>query len=228
MATLMTDNGSGASVVGLDSAGINMTPSGDTWRGIGADWFNMNNVAAEDWVRAEQSANNAFARDMLQLQETNSFNASEAEKQRLFSAEQAQLQRDYEERMSSTAYQRAVADMKAAGINPVLGLSGGGASTPSGASAQGVAASSGSVSRSAANRSSGGVSHAFGPLVVSVARIVGRYVAGKIGLQSDIARDNARLDKELSNALTVESARSSRHEWTLNGSGEVVRHRFKN
>lgn len=55
-----------------------------------------------------------------------------------FNAEEAQKARDFEQQMSNTAYQRQLADMEAAGVNPALamGAAANGASTPSGAQAQ--------------------------------------------------------------------------------------------
>jgi hypothetical protein len=50
-------------------------------------------------------------------------------------AQMAARQMDFQENMRATQYQTAVADLKAAGLNPMLAYTQGGAGTPSGASA---------------------------------------------------------------------------------------------
>lgn len=138
-------------------------PKTGTYRGFGSTWFNAENIAREDWERAEIAQNNQLVRDLYFQEKANAFSASEAQKAR-----------DYDERMSNSQYQRAVADMKAAGLNPVLALGGNGASFhgASGASSGGSRSSSGNTRGVGGNNDLGNV------LGTVVSVLAGMYTAG--------------------------------------------------
>lgn len=80
-----------------------------------------------------------------------------------YNSAEALANREFQERMSSTAYQRTVEDMKKAGLNPILAFANGGASTPGGSAGTISGASIGLASSSAlgVSRSSGFVPNSY-------------------------------------------------------------------
>lgn len=104
----------------------------NSWSDSGSYSMGMSQSAQDLWTDAESANKNA---------------AIEAEKNRI-----------YQTYMANTAYQRAVQDLKAAGLNPVLAAMNGGAATPAGATAQSFMNSYG-TSRSSSYNEGGSSSH---------------------------------------------------------------------
>lgn len=114
------------------------------------------NAMASQWAFNSGQATAANLNQMGMWQTAADWNEEMWQKQADFNAEQAQIQREWQEKMANTSYQRAVADMSKAGLNPILAVTGGGvnANVPSGA----VASVGGSQMSSAqAQMASGGL-----------------------------------------------------------------------
>lgn len=161
--------GSAPSSVSLDNSSgtIQLNPPGNTYRGIGSDWFNKRNKEKEDFMRNEIAKQNDYVRELAVLQKNQDFNSAEAQKER-----------DWSERMRDTSYLSMMNQMKESGINPVLAYQSNAASAPVGASASSSRSHSGSGS---GYRSSGSSDDGLGRLLVGAAKII----AGLVGKNAE-------------------------------------------
>lgn len=161
------------------------SPSGSSVLGMSNPTaaFNLDDYFSKysSMIKENAAQNNAWSAEQAQINrdwQERMLNANNS-----FNSKEAQKNRDWQERLSNTAHQREVKDLLAAGLNPVLSaMNGNGASTTSGATASSGGAPSGG--QASAENTSAALTNLLGALV-----------------SSQVQQENARLSAQTNLAV---------------------------
>lgn len=179
-----------------------------SWGSSNSYGYNNSDAYAENYGRTY--GREASAQDIQNAAEANQIQRDLWSMQADYNAKEAQKSREWSQYMTDTYYQRLVNDLKLAGLNPILALSGYGASTPTGATAT-TGLASAAKANAYAESTSGGYSRSTGRSENWSSSENGSYGWSKGGSHGESQSRSQSTERSQSSSSSSERSGSKSH-----------------
>lgn len=193
-------------MVDVSPSGAGVSPVNSFGNLSASDVFNQASLPWQE-VLSVSASNSAW--NAAQAQKQMDFQREQNQAAMEFNAKQAGISRDWQQMMSSTAHQREVADLKAAGLNPILSAMGGnGSAVTSGATASGVTSSG--ASSQADTSGSSALASLFATLYGAQMQMEQQRLSAQTALATtEMYNATSELVSTISSAATLGSAKTA-------------------